>query len=162
MSRYVKVLQTGLTQQQARDIAAQYLQGEGFKYLQDRGENVWRKGVGWLAAPQFIKAEAAPDGTVRVEAWTAGIALLPGVYGGEMDPMTGAYGWAVKAALKPRVAELERRLGGQAIAEAASTPAAAWYPDPSGRHQQRYWDGAHWTGNVADNGQPSVDPEAVS
>lgn len=36
--------------------------------------------------------------------------------------------------------------------------AAAWYADPYGRHQVRYWDGAAWTDFVSDAGQSSVDP----
>jgi hypothetical protein len=36
--------------------------------------------------------------------------------------------------------------------------AAGWQPDPSGRHDYRYWDGAAWTDDVSDNGQTSVDP----
>jgi hypothetical protein len=39
-----------------------------------------------------------------------------------------------------------------------STAAGAWYPDPCGRHEQRYWDGEAWTHHVADGGQSSVDP----
>lgn len=35
---------------------------------------------------------------------------------------------------------------------------ADWHPDPSGRHQHRYWDGASWTDHVADNGRQSTDP----
>jgi hypothetical protein len=40
-----------------------------------------------------------------------------------------------------------------------------WYPDPSGRHQNRYWDGKQWTDRVSEgglygtddlNGQPSA------
>ncbi len=27
-----------------------------------------------------------------------------------------------------------------------------WVPDPTGRHQYRYWDGEQWTDHVADNG----------
>ena len=34
---------------------------------------------------------------------------------------------------------------------------ASWQPDPSGRHQYRWWDGAGWTDSVADNGQASTD-----
>lgn len=41
---------------------------------------------------------------------------------------------------------------------AGGVPAANWYPDPDGRHEFRYWDGATWTDNVSDGGQPSVDP----
>ena len=32
-----------------------------------------------------------------------------------------------------------------------------WHPDPTGRHQQRYFNGVTWTGDVADDGTRSVD-----
>jgi hypothetical protein len=35
---------------------------------------------------------------------------------------------------------------------------AGWHPDPSGRHEHRYWDGTHWTDHVADGGVASTDP----
>ena len=35
---------------------------------------------------------------------------------------------------------------------------AAWHPDPTGRHEYRYWDGERWTDHVADQGQASIDP----
>ena len=38
--------------------------------------------------------------------------------------------------------------------------AAAWHPDPTGRHTHRWWDGTQWTGHVADNGVSSFDPIA--
>lgn len=38
-----------------------------------------------------------------------------------------------------------------------STP-PAWHPDPTGRHDHRWWDGERWTEHVADAGQSSVDP----
>jgi hypothetical protein len=38
-----------------------------------------------------------------------------------------------------------------------STP-PAWHPDPTGRHDHRWWDGERWTEHVADAGQASVDP----
>lgn len=34
---------------------------------------------------------------------------------------------------------------------------AAWHPDPSKRHEQRYWDGAQWTEHVSTNGVQIVD-----
>ncbi|CAN5279525.1 hypothetical protein BH18ACT4_BH18ACT4_09660 [soil metagenome] len=36
--------------------------------------------------------------------------------------------------------------------------AAGWYPDPTGRHQYRYWSGSSWTDNVSDGGVASTDP----
>ena len=35
---------------------------------------------------------------------------------------------------------------------------ANWYPDPSGRHELRYWDGSRWTEHVASHGRQSTDP----
>ncbi len=29
---------------------------------------------------------------------------------------------------------------------------ANWFPDPTGRHEHRYWDGVGWTVHVADRG----------
>lgn len=42
----------------------------------------------------------------------------------------------------------------------ASWAPADWYPDPTGRHQYRYWNGVAWTGHVADDGLASTDPLA--
>ncbi len=35
---------------------------------------------------------------------------------------------------------------------------AGWMPDPTGRHQYRYWSGAGWTSDVSTNGVQSTDP----
>ena len=40
--------------------------------------------------------------------------------------------------------------------------AAGLHPDPSGRHQQRYFDGTAWTDHVATNGLVSQESAAVS
>ena len=43
-----------------------------------------------------------------------------------------------------------------------SDSAAGWQPDPTGKHDHRYWDGTGWTDNVADGGVAGTDPyEAV-
>ncbi len=39
-----------------------------------------------------------------------------------------------------------------------STSPPGWHPDPFGRFESRYWDGAQWTEHVARAGQTSVDP----
>jgi uncharacterized protein YxjI len=38
-----------------------------------------------------------------------------------------------------------------------TTTPANWYPDPSQRHELRYWDGAAWTEHVSDRGVTSLD-----
>lgn len=34
----------------------------------------------------------------------------------------------------------------------------AWYPDPTGLHDHRWWDGVEWTAHVADAGTATLDP----
>ena len=40
--------------------------------------------------------------------------------------------------------------------EAVAPP--AWHPDPTGRHQLRYWDGRTWSAHVSDDGVVGADP----
>jgi len=37
------------------------------------------------------------------------------------------------------------------------TWAPGWFPDPTGRHDHRWWDGAAWTAHVADGGVAAID-----
>ncbi|WP_419848476.1 RDD family protein [Candidatus Poriferisocius sp.] len=39
---------------------------------------------------------------------------------------------------------------------------SSWEPDPTGRHQYRWWDGEQWTDQVADDGIQSVDPVSTT
>ena len=43
-------------------------------------------------------------------------------------------------------------------ATTASSAPAAWYADPSGRYELRYWNGREWTEHVARGGQQYTDP----
>ncbi len=43
------------------------------------------------------------------------------------------------------------------MTEAATWP-PGWFPDPTGRHDHRWWDGASWTEHVADAGVAGRDP----
>jgi hypothetical protein len=47
-------------------------------------------------------------------------------------------------------------------AAGSATPAydPDWYPDPTGRHEVRYFDGTTWTEHVANNGLSALDPIA--
>ena len=40
-------------------------------------------------------------------------------------------------------------------------PPAGWFPDPTGRNEQRYWNGRQWTDDVATDGSLSTDPVAT-
>ena len=84
-------------------VAQDFFQKEGFQYVSFKGENVWRKGMGALAAPRFMKLEFK-DGRVHLEAWLRTV-WLPGVYGKEMD-LTGAWGFAVKELFRGTVQQL--------------------------------------------------------
>lgn len=44
-----------------------------------------------------------------------------------------------------------------ASSAASAQVAPAWYADPTGRYEQRYWDGARWTDHVSTGGTPTVD-----
>ena len=46
---------------------------------------------------------------------------------------------------------------GVASPQANATSPPSWSPDPSGRHQLRWWDGSKWTPQVMNNGIPSED-----
>jgi hypothetical protein len=37
-------------------------------------------------------------------------------------------------------------------------PPPGWYPDPSGRHEYRFFTGDDWTADVVDNGNHFIDP----
>jgi hypothetical protein len=39
-------------------------------------------------------------------------------------------------------------------------PAPGWQPDPTGRHEYRYWDGTKWSDDVSDGGVTANDPVA--
>jgi hypothetical protein len=44
----------------------------------------------------------------------------------------------------------------------AKTAPAGWYPDPTGRTNQRYWDGTTWTDHVARAGVQGTDPVSTT
>jgi ABC-type sugar transport system permease subunit len=47
------------------------------------------------------------------------------------------------------------------MSEVQSWP-PGWFPDPTGRHDHRWWDGAEWTAHVADAGVAASEPVDVS
>lgn len=84
-----------------------YLTTEGFKQMDYKGEQIWKKGIGLMLGPQFIKLTLQGN-SIEFEAWIR-FALLPGVYVGEMG-IDGLFGLIPKRLLKKRVQQIENLL----------------------------------------------------
>lgn len=107
MARYVKELPVSKSPEQVQDIVTKFFDQEGFKQVTDKGEQVWKKGMGILTGPQYVSVKVLP-GTVKVEAWIK-FALLPGVYIGETG-LDGFVGAIPKSLLRGKVSRLEQLL----------------------------------------------------
>jgi hypothetical protein len=75
--------------------------------------------------------------------------------------------------LRPELARLQQWMAGGTGTAPSGSPAPGrpvtgdgpatyaippqWCPDPSGRHELRYWDGVGWSEQVSDRGTPSTD-----
>ena len=105
MARYTCDFIMEQNQQEFFNRAFELLKGMGYQYVNHKGEDVFKKGNGWVSAPTFFKITYSGT-TVRMEAWMK-TALLPGVYAGEHG-IDGFYGFAVKDVLKSRVKQLEQ------------------------------------------------------
>lgn len=49
----------------------------------------------------------------------------------------------------------------EALERAARLPRAAWYPDPTGRYEFRWWNGAYWENAVLTQGDQSTDDSLI-
>lgn len=66
----------------------------------------------------------------------------------------------------PAVASAQPALGvgqaglptGEVVSPGSQAPAPGWYADPTGRHEQRLWDGTTWTASVRTGLMESLDP----
>jgi hypothetical protein len=89
----------------------------------------------------------------------SGASYGPAQYGGTMPGAPGG-GYApidpFQSGNQPPMQASPTVQAGPAPSPTAQKP--DWYPDPSGRHQQRYWNGSLWTEHVVDNGLQATDP----
>ncbi len=126
MARYAKDFPMTGTPEQMYGALRNYLLSEGYEETQYKGDNVLKKGNGWVSGPTIFKISFFGN-FMRVESWMA-FALLPGVFVGEMGP-EGFMGWAVKAPWKDRLAQIERMFAPVGYyAAAGATPAAYQQP----------------------------------
>jgi hypothetical protein len=107
MSRYVNDFLSTKNPNDIIFIYEDFFNKEGFKLTNYNNETVWKKGIGLLAAPQYIKLETY-ENNIHIEAWLK-FALLPGIYIGEMD-LSGAFAFAIKKLFKAKVEILENLL----------------------------------------------------
>jgi len=75
-------------------------------------------------------------------------------------PVTPPADATAPAASQPQAPPAQPQAGpqGPPAQPQSAGPPSGWYPDPSSRHQYRYWDGGRWTEHVSDNGAATVDP----
>lgn len=108
-----------------------YLLSEGYEYTQYQNEQVFKKGVGLVSGPTFVKVSFQGN-MVCLEAWMK-FAVVPGVYAGEYG-LTDLVGAVAKGPLKSRVAYIEfliQRYGGSPMfSPAAYPPAMPVQPGP--------------------------------
>lgn len=108
MARYVRDFPlNGGTPEQMYGAVEQYLLSQGYAHTQIKGENVLKKGDGWVSGPTCFKFSFYP-GFMRMETWMM-FAILPGVFAGEIGT-EGFLACAVKGPWKERIAHIERML----------------------------------------------------
>jgi hypothetical protein len=132
----------------------------GDDIAQQQREDGWP--IGTIAPPERfdgVGATTVGDGVIRlVEASGVGNrapadAVSPSMGSGGTATRTAPVGLARTYHPKQRT---ELPVDPTAAGARPAVP-AGWKADPTGRHQFRYWDGAHWTENVADAGNQSRD-----
>ena len=122
MARYIKDFQINVDPQTAHAAVNQYLQKEGYEYINYDGENVFKKGQGVWSNPTFFKFSYAGN-MVRMETWMK-YAFFPGVYVGELG-VTGFVGSAMKGPWKKRISYLENMFSSMAARTTYYPPAPA-------------------------------------
>ena len=95
-------------------ISNDFFAKEGFRLINYKGEQVWKKGTGLLGAPSFIKLQYA-QGIIHIEAWIKSF--------GEHD-LEGVYAALPKSQLRGRVEALVQLLN-QPLPQQYAAPQAA-------------------------------------
>jgi Protein of unknown function (DUF2510) len=108
-----------------------------------------------------VVADAHPKHAIALGAAIAAAAAASGADTAATADATVLIEVTEEASLTRSAAAAEAVTGVAALPHPA---AAGWEPDPTGRHDHRYFDGTAWTDDVADAGQASLDPlaEAVA
>lgn len=118
----------------------------------------------YFIAPEMGRSGVVVDahpGTVTRVRWKAPwlIFLKGSIAITDVLPLAQAGPLAPQAAAPQAAAPAPPMPAPPAPTPAAPAPAAAagWYPDPSGRHEQRYHDGTQWTEHISTAGVAGTD-----
>jgi hypothetical protein len=110
----------------------------------DRDLSDWRD----RASPIALDLDVAPDPSDAASTRAA----APGPYPGALDERL----LTPRAPLPPGAGMRVLPVAVDPFLAPSSPP--AWAPDPTGRHQWRWWGGTDWTDHVADDGVAGEDP----
>lgn len=91
--------------EEAKKGIGEYLTNLGFVFTKYKRMMLWRKGNGWLTAPQIFNFRIEQD-KLHIETWIP-FALFPGVFIGESGLNSG-FGFLVKVPMRQMVSELIR------------------------------------------------------
>ena len=82
-------------------------------------------------------------------------------YGWGSGPASGPHGDANSASFTPTEVVAPPKPDAETPAGGYKIP-PGWFPDPTGRFDQRYWSGTTWTEHVTKDGVPSSDAPPAS
>jgi hypothetical protein len=115
------------------------------------GENTWHRvcqdcGTDWISGDH--------DWTDPNERRTIHLGMIPDQ---PSCPACGSFSFRGRTATGDQIREWRQRQAAPVAPVAAALPPPTWAPDPSQRHELRYWDGTRWTEHVSDAGVQAVD-----
>lgn len=105
-----------------------YLEYEGFEYVNYKGEFVFQKGEGWFVAPTFVKISINGD-VLQLETWLK-YAIFPSVFVGEIG-LEGFLGWAAKGTMKRVIANVPSIVAKYAMVQPYPQAQASYVPQPN-------------------------------
>lgn len=95
--RTITTIRTEKTNDELKEILGRLFLEKGYIFTTYKKIQVWKKGSGWLTAPQIFRINKKEDNVI-VESWVP-FAILPGIYAGESG-LDNSFGFAVKIPMR--------------------------------------------------------------
>lgn len=97
------IIETQKTDQEIQEILTGFFLANGFKLVKWKGASVWKKGSGWISAPQFFVVNKSEESIVG-ESWIS-TAVLPWVFIGESG-LDNQMAFAIKIPMRKLLKEI--------------------------------------------------------